>query len=162
MELSNLSSRRAASNRLQAGGGAKNSDSLWKGLGLGRNSRKKRSGSNDPNERLLGSDSSSNVSDSSFSSIPGVEGETIDPCVVCCTIFSACAAFLLFLLSIYAASDSEGKYLILRTSEQENPFEEEYRSAKAWHCFGAAILYLIFVAGCGYKWHKRQPLFNRK
>jgi len=52
--------------------------------------------------------------------------------------------------------------LILRTREQENPFVEELRGTKAGHIFGAAVLYLLFVAGCGFKWYNRQPLWHKK
>ena len=73
-----------------------------------------------------------------------------------------CAGLLLILLGIYAAADSEGKYLVLRTREQENPFVEELRGTKAGIFFGAALLYLLFVGGCGYKWYKREPLWKKK
>ena len=159
MELSRLDSRRHAAGQLQAGGGD-GSDSSWDGFGFGS-----KKGLNDgQTERLLGGPSSSSSSFSSSVSTDGAgEGARgVDPCVVCCTIFSLCGAFLLILLGIYAAADSEGKYLVLRTREQENPFVEELRGTKAGHIFGAALLYLLFVGGCGYKWYKREPLWKKK
>jgi hypothetical protein len=166
MELSSLDSRRRSAGRLQAGGAGDSSP--WAGIGFGR----KGSGGKDQNERLLGEPGSS-PSSSSFSSssamssadvdVGGVGGpQGLDPCVVCCTLFSSCAAFLLILLGIYAAADRNGEYLILRTREQENPFVEELRMTKVGHIFGAAALYLFFVAGCGFKWYNRQPLWQKK
>ena len=147
MELSSLESRRRLAGRLQAGG----SDGESSSWGFGSSRR----GGMGQSERLLGGVSSSSTLSMFSEPTDASQAPGIDPCVVCCTLFSACGAFLLILLGVYAAADSDGKYLILRS--RENPYEEELRGTKAGHIFGAAFLYLLFVAGCGFKWYNRQP-----
>jgi hypothetical protein len=76
----------------------------------------------------------------------------IDPKIICCTIFSIVSACMLILLGIYGAADGEGKYLIL--VEGGGTENGGSRGAQVGHIIGAAVVYCLFAAGCGFRWWK--------
>tara|TARA_B100000780_G_C20897899_1_gene357359 strand:+ start:44 stop:565 length:522 start_codon:yes stop_codon:yes gene_type:complete len=135
------------------------SSSPWGGIS--QKNRSRGGGSGSMERSLLGGNSSSSSSPvaerEQLRSLVGRGKSKIEihPCTICCTIFSTISALCLVMLGIYGGIDYEGKYLILveGASVEDN---RTSRGAQVGHIIGAAILYGILAAGCGFRWFKQR------